>query len=159
TVQSDVYAMGLLLYELLSGRLPHEGLRAAEIAEAVQTRDPAPIRSLCPTLPQAIADVADRAIRRRREERFQSAQEARDAAGASRSLYRPCGRPLGQPPDPTPGQPDGAVPDAPTSVAGADDALQITASFARIAPRADAFCARVYERLFTDHPELRALFP
>src|SRR5204862_4411210 len=29
----------------------------------------------------------------------------------------------------------------------------------RIAPRAADFCARVYDRLFADHPELRALFP
>jgi hypothetical protein len=50
-VQSDVYALGLLRYELLSGRLPHEELPAAEIAEAVQLRDPQPIRSLNPTVP------------------------------------------------------------------------------------------------------------
>jgi len=149
TVQSDVYALGLLLYELLSGRLPHQGLRAAEIADAVQTRDPPPIRSLCPTVPQALADVVDRAIRRRREERFQSAQEARDALEAIRSLYQPFGQPSGQP--------SGAVPGAP--LAGDDDAHQIAASFARIAPRADEFCARVYERLFAEHPELRPLFP
>jgi serine/threonine protein kinase/pimeloyl-ACP methyl ester carboxylesterase/truncated hemoglobin YjbI len=141
TAQSDVYALGLLLYELLSGQLPHQGLRAAEIAEAVQTRAPRPIRSLCPTVPQALADVVDRAIRRRREERFQSAEEVRDALEAIRSLY----------------QPFGTVHDTP--LAGDDDALQITASFARIAPRADEFCARVYERLFAEHPELRPLFP
>jgi serine/threonine protein kinase/pimeloyl-ACP methyl ester carboxylesterase/hemoglobin-like flavoprotein len=141
TVQSDVYALGLLLYELLSGHLPHEGLRAAELAEAVQTRDSPPIRSLCPAVPQRLADVVDRAIRRRREERFQSAEEARDALEDIRSLY----------------QPFGAVPDVP--LAGDDDARQITASFARIAPRADEFCARVYERLFAAHPELRPLFP
>ncbi|HEX2692219.1 MAG TPA: alpha/beta fold hydrolase [Kofleriaceae bacterium] len=141
TAQSDVYALGLLLYELLSGHLPHEGLRAEELAEAVQTRDPRPIRSLCPTVPQALADVVDRAIRRRREERFQSALEARDALEAIRSLYQPFGVVSGTP------------------LTGIDDALQITASFSRIAPRADEFCARVYERLFVEHPELRPLFP
>jgi serine/threonine protein kinase/pimeloyl-ACP methyl ester carboxylesterase len=150
TVQSDVYALGLLLYELLSGHLPHENLRVAELAEAVQTRDPPPIRSLCPAVPQALADVVDRAIRRRREERFQSAEEARDALEAIRSLYQPFGA-LADAPKPSTGD---ALP-----IAGADDALQITASFARIAPRADEFCARVYERLFADHPELRSLFP
>jgi len=150
TVQSDVYALGLLLYELLSGHLPHENLRVAELAEAVQTRDPPPIRSLCPAVPQALADVVDRAIRRRREERFQSSEEARDALEAIRSLYQPFGA-LADAPKPSTGD---SLP-----IAGADDALQITASFARIAPRADEFCARVYERLFTDAPELRSLFP
>jgi pimeloyl-ACP methyl ester carboxylesterase/hemoglobin-like flavoprotein len=141
SVQSDVYALGLLLYELLSGQLPHQGLRAAELADAVQTRDPTPIRALCPMAPQALADVVDGAIRRRREERFATAEQVRDALEAIRSLY----------------QPFGALPDAP--LAGDDDALQIAASFARVAPRADAFCVRVYDRLFASHPELRPLFP
>src|SRR5689334_23988031 len=48
-----------LLYELLSGQLPHEGLRAAELAEAVQTRDARPIRSLCPAMPQAFAERSE----------------------------------------------------------------------------------------------------
>jgi serine/threonine protein kinase/pimeloyl-ACP methyl ester carboxylesterase/hemoglobin-like flavoprotein len=141
TAQSDVYALGLLLYELLSGRLPHDGLHAAEIAEAVQTLDPPPIRSLCPTVPQALADVVDRAIRRDREERYQDAQEARDALEVIRSLY----------------QPFGAAPEV--AFAGDEDVQKLTASFARIAPRADEFCARVYERLFAGHPELRPMFP
>ncbi|HSS03532.1 MAG TPA: alpha/beta fold hydrolase [Kofleriaceae bacterium] len=141
TAQSDVYALGLLLYELLAGRLPHEGLRAAEIADAVQSLDPVPIRVLCPSAPQALADVVDRALRRRREERFQSAQEVRDALEAIRALYKPF--------------------DAVSDMTGgsADDARTVAASFARIAPRASEFCARLYERLFADHPELRPLFP
>jgi len=154
TVQSDVYALGLLLYELLSGHLPHERLRMAELAEAVQTRDPPPLRSLCQAVPQALADVVDRAIRRRREERFQSAEEARDALEAIRSLYQPFGQPFGTPAD----APKAGAGDA-LQITGADDALQIAASFARIAPRADEFCARMYERLFAARPELRSLFP
>ncbi|HEU4733142.1 MAG TPA: alpha/beta fold hydrolase [Kofleriaceae bacterium] len=157
TVQSDVYALGLLLYELLVGRLPHEGLRAAELADLVQTHDPAPIRSLCPTVPQVLADVVDRAIRRRREERFQSAQDMRDALEAIQSVYYPFGNPFS---GPSGGAAEpAACATSGSALAGTDDALQITASFTRIAPRADEFCARVYERLFADHPELRPLFP
>jgi serine/threonine protein kinase/truncated hemoglobin YjbI len=141
TAQSDVYALGLLLYELLAGRLPHEGMRAAEIADAVQSLDPVPIRVLCPSAPRALADVVDRALRRRRDERFHSAQEVRDALEAIRALYKPF--------------------DAVSDMTGgsADDARVVAASFARIAPRASEFCARFYERLFTEHPDLRPLFP
>ena len=153
TVQSDVYSLGLLLYELLSGHLPHEGLRAAELAEAVQTRAAPPLRSLCPAAPQALADVVDRAIQRRRDERFQSAEQVRDALEAIRSLYQP----FAQARAPTLGEL--AVPRLDAPRPGADDAAEITASFARIAPRADPFVARMYERLFADHPGLRALFP
>jgi serine/threonine protein kinase/pimeloyl-ACP methyl ester carboxylesterase/hemoglobin-like flavoprotein len=150
TVQSDVYALGLLLYELLSGHLPHEGLRSAELAEAVQTRDPRPIRTLCPMVPQALTDVVDRAIQRQREARFQSAQEVRDVLEDIRSLYQPFGESLGA-------LTDASLTAAPLAQGG--DALQITASFARIAPRADEFCAGIYERLFASHPVLRPLFP
>lgn len=124
----------------LAGQLPHQGLRAAELADAVQTRAPPPIRSLCPGAPQALADIVDRAIRRQRDERFQSAEKVRDALEAIRSLYQPFGVP------------------SDTPLAGDDDASQINASFARIAPRAGEFCARVYDRLFASHPELRPLF-
>jgi pimeloyl-ACP methyl ester carboxylesterase/hemoglobin-like flavoprotein len=136
---ADVYALGLVLYELLSGRLPHHGLRGTEFAEAVQTRDPPPIRALCPTVPQALADLVDRAIQRRREERFQSAQEVRESLEAIRALYQPFGA-------------------AEAAMTGDDDAFLITRSFTRIAPRGDEFCARVYQRLFTACPELRPLF-
>ena len=124
----------------LAGQLPHQGLRAAELADAVQTRAPPPIRSLCPGAPRALADIVDRAIRRQRDERFQSAEQVRDALEAIRSLYQPFGVP------------------SDTPLAGDDDASQINASFARIAPRAGEFCAQVYDRLFASHPELRPLF-
>ncbi|HET7502107.1 MAG TPA: alpha/beta fold hydrolase [Kofleriaceae bacterium] len=160
TVQSDVYALGLLLHELLTGGLPHEGLRAAELAEIVQIHDPAPVRSRCPAVPQALADVVDRAIRRHRAERFQSAQDMRDALEAIQSVYYPFGYPFGGGADrAAAGVADPAGPTPGTALTASDDALHITASFTRIAPRADELTARVYERLFADHPELRPLFP
>ncbi|APR82224.1 Adenylate cyclase [Minicystis rosea] len=141
TAETDVYALGLVLYELLCGRLPHEGLRPSEIADAVLTRAPPPIRSICATLPHALADVVDRCIRPRREERYSSAEEVRDALEAISAFYEPFTGPSEAP------------------VAGADDVREVTASFARIAPRSDDLAARMYERLFERHPHLRRLFP
>ncbi|MFT3766979.1 MAG: alpha/beta fold hydrolase [Minicystis sp.] len=141
TAESDVYALGLLLYELLSGRLPHEGLRPSEIADAVLTKPPPPIRAICAGLPQALADVVDRCIRTRREERYPNAEEVRDALEAIRAFYEPFA---------------GANE---ATVAPADEIREVTASFARIAPRADALAMRMYERLFDESPHLRPLFP
>jgi serine/threonine protein kinase/pimeloyl-ACP methyl ester carboxylesterase len=138
---SDVYALGLLLYELLSGRLPHDALRFHEIAVAVLTGEPVPILSICPTVPGALAEVVDRCIRPRRADRFQTAEEARDALEAIRALYQPF------------------VTTADAPLTDADEAATIAASFARVAPRADAFSARMYELLFERNPGLRPLFP
>jgi pimeloyl-ACP methyl ester carboxylesterase/hemoglobin-like flavoprotein len=130
-----------VLYELLVGRLPHEGRRPAEIADAVLTRAPLPVRSACPSVPQALADVVDRCIRTRREERFENAEEVRDALEAIRSLYEPF------------------VAELDEGSAGADDVRRVVASFARVAPRAEDLAAGMYRRLFAAHPRLRALFP
>jgi serine/threonine protein kinase/pimeloyl-ACP methyl ester carboxylesterase len=142
TAASDVYSMGLLFYELLAGHLPHEGLRPAELAEAVQRSPAPPIRSIAPEVPQAFADVVDRCLRPLREERYPTAEQAREQLEAVRALYRPFNAPLD-------------VPAASTD----DEVLDVAASFARIAPHAGPFSNRIYERMFERHPHLRPLFP
>jgi serine/threonine protein kinase/pimeloyl-ACP methyl ester carboxylesterase len=136
TAQSDVYALGLLLYELLSNRLPHDGL--AELIEAT-SRELLPLRALCPSVPGTLAEVVDRCVRPRRDERYLTADEAREALEAIRALYRPFTDDLDPPAD--------------------ANAARVAESFARVAPQADAFVARVYERLFDGDPSIRPLFP
>jgi len=60
--RSDLYALGVLLFQLLTGRLPHEHHSLGELLRAV-AREPAPdLRSLRPELPPALAALVARLL-------------------------------------------------------------------------------------------------
>ena len=75
----DIYATGVMVYEMLSGRLPYEGSNTAELIVKACTVPPTPLRDVAPDLPAAIVDVVDRAMAREPSARWQSAAEFADA--------------------------------------------------------------------------------
>jgi serine/threonine-protein kinase len=86
--RTDVYALGVILYELLSGCRPHEGSSLLEVLHSVMTREPAPLEQVRPGLPPGLYEVVRKAIARVASERFSSAAELGDA------LLPFAGRPL-----------------------------------------------------------------
>src|SRR2546423_13752561 len=58
---SDIYALGVVFYEMLTGRLPHAGTTVAELRIQRLLRPPIPVNWLRPTTPRALADVVARA--------------------------------------------------------------------------------------------------
>src|SRR5918992_27888 len=64
TEASDVYALGIVLYEMLTGRRPFTGDSAYAIAVKRISEDPPDPRSVVPDLPQALVAVVMRALRR-----------------------------------------------------------------------------------------------
>ena len=67
---SDIYALGVLLYRLLSGVLPYEGASAGEIA-LLHANQPIPsLRALCPTLPEEAELVVRVALAKNAPARF-----------------------------------------------------------------------------------------
>ncbi len=72
--RSDLYSTGVLLYELLSHRLPHEGTLDATITKLL-TEAPMPLQEVAPWVPKELAEVVHKTIARDREERYQTAQE------------------------------------------------------------------------------------
>ena len=74
-VRSDVYSLGVVLYEILTGRLPFTDTHAAQLLPKIQRGDfPAP-RALAPDVPAALETVAMRALSRDPAQRHASALE------------------------------------------------------------------------------------
>ena len=78
TIQSDVYSMGILMYELLTGQLPFRGDNAVEIA-LKHIKEPFPsIRETLPNIPQSIENIIMRATAKNVKNRYVDAKEMND---------------------------------------------------------------------------------
>lgn len=75
---SDVYALGAVLYEILTGRRPFTGESAERIINKVLTQDPVPVRELVPGVPPELSAICARAMQRAPEARYGSAKELVD---------------------------------------------------------------------------------
>jgi serine/threonine-protein kinase len=79
---SDVYATGVMLYELLSGQLPWVGATSAsELLAQRLKQDPIPLSEVAPHVPPLLADVVMRAISRDVTQRYPRAEELGVAIG------------------------------------------------------------------------------
>lgn len=76
---SDIYSTGIVLYEMLTGRVPFVGDNPVTIAMQQVNAAPPPIRELNPDVPPAIASVVMKALEKSPQRRFQSAREMADA--------------------------------------------------------------------------------
>lgn len=75
--RSDVYSLGVLLYELLSSEVPFDGPTDAAVALARLQRPPRPLRQAAPDVPPAVEAVVMRAMAREREHRYSDMTELR----------------------------------------------------------------------------------
>jgi hypothetical protein len=73
--RTDLFAVGVILYEMLGRRRPFSEETAAETMTAILRREPAPLGPIDPGLPASLVRVVDRCLRKRPEERFHSAHD------------------------------------------------------------------------------------
>jgi serine/threonine protein kinase len=85
---TDVFATGVVLYEMLCGRRPYEGQMYAVLARQLTGDFPRP-RSFRPELPEALEAVVLRAMATQREERFASALDMQESLAGFLSEYAP----------------------------------------------------------------------
>ncbi len=87
--RSDVYSVGVMLYEMIAGARPVSGEDARVIAAKVEKGDVRPLVHAEPTVPREIAGLAHRAMAARPELRFASAAEMRLALEGALAGKRP----------------------------------------------------------------------
>ncbi|HQU90923.1 MAG TPA: serine/threonine-protein kinase [Pyrinomonadaceae bacterium] len=80
--RSDTYALGMMLYEVLTGRTPFDTDNEFELMKMQTEMMPPLPRSINPNIPQAIEEVIVRSIQKDPDLRFQTAGEFRDAVVA-----------------------------------------------------------------------------
>ncbi len=80
--RADIFALGALLYEMLSGQRPFGGNTMMEVASAVLGRDPQPIASVAAGVSPALENVVMRCLEKRPDDRFSSARDLSLTLGA-----------------------------------------------------------------------------
>jgi eukaryotic-like serine/threonine-protein kinase len=76
---SDLYALGVVAYQLLAGRLPYESASLTDLARLQEAGPPPPLDELNRDFPPALAEAVARALARERASRFADAAEMEDA--------------------------------------------------------------------------------
>ena len=73
--RTDIFSLGVVLYEMLAGRRPFAGDSAVETMNAILTADPPDIVPSGRPLPPALADIVRHCLEKNPDERFQSARD------------------------------------------------------------------------------------
>jgi eukaryotic-like serine/threonine-protein kinase len=77
--RTDIYSLGAVLYECLSGRPPHQAATAHELLQMVVCQTPIAIEELCPQIPKSLAQVVQQALAKNPKDRFASAGQFAEA--------------------------------------------------------------------------------
>jgi serine/threonine protein kinase len=134
--RSDVYALGIMLYEFLTGHVPFEGDNYLAVMAGHLQRDPKRIRSIRPEVPEDLENVVLSAMRRYPENRYQTADELLADLNALQIAPAPAA-PAPAPP-PTPAHPTPAHP-APAPVLASPAAAAPAGSSQVVRPAVPAF--------------------
>ena len=94
--RTDLYALGVILYQAVSGRVPFDAPTLNQLLFKIVLSDPLPVKGVIPNLDDAFASIISKAMARDINARFQSADEFKAALDG----WRTAGKSVSVPPPP-----------------------------------------------------------
>jgi serine/threonine protein kinase len=95
--RSDLFSLGVVIYEMATGRLPFTAASTGETVTNILEKDPVPLTQLSPDRPRKLEKIVRTLLSKRADDRYQSATDLQgDLASLRNTGSRPLGRILGR---------------------------------------------------------------